>query len=127
MAQSYIDLAGIKFTRAELLSFLQACSSIDRKGIVRSEAILGHNGKPIPSDEYQKLIGAWKLREIPNFSKTYTQTQQLKNHKNDYKAGMRVLFGSNWKKISRKLGYNNVPSNKEDYNRVAQEVANLNS
>ena len=123
--QSYIDLTKVRFTRRDLQEYMKMCSSIDHKGNIHPRVILTPNGRPIPSSEYQKAIGAWKLVEPIDFSKSFSEAKTLQLHKQSYKAGMRALYGNNWKRISRKLGYNNVPSNKEDYNEVAQEVANL--
>lgn len=50
-------------------------------------------------------------REVINFSKTQEEKDKVSSAKSSYKAEMRRYFGTNWKKKSRALGYNNVPSN----------------
>ncbi len=123
--QSYIDLTKVRFTRRDLQEYMKMCSSIDNKGNIHPRCIITPNGKPIPANEYQKAIGARELVKPVDFSKTPAEAKTLRLHKQSYKAGMRALYGNDWKVISRKLGYNNIPSNKEDYNKVAQEVVNL--
>ena len=125
LQQTYLDLVNIRFTKRDLQEYLKMCSSFDNKGNIHPRVILTPNGRPIPADDYQKVIGARELVKPLDFSKTMSEAKTLRLHKQSYKAGMRALYGNNWKNKSRKLGYNNVPSNKEDYNEVAQEVANL--
>ena len=125
LQQTYLDLVNIRFTKRDLQEYLKMCSSLDNKGNIHPRVILTPNGRPIPADDYQKVIGARELVKPVDFSKTPAEAKTLRLHKQSYKAGMRALYGNNWKRISGKLGYNNVPSSKEDYNKVAQEVANL--
>ena len=127
MAQSYINLTAIKFSNRDLQEYLKMCSSIDKYGNVHPRCILTPSGNPIPADEYQKAIGARKLKDKFDFSKSDSDRRTLELHKQSYKTGMRALFGSDWKKTSRKLKYNNVPSEKWLRDEIVQEVTNLNS
>ena len=121
----YINLTKIKFSNRDLQEYLKMCSSIDKYGNVHPRVILSPNGKPIPANDYQKAIGDRELVKPLDFSKTMSEIKTLRLHKQSYKAGMRALFGENWKKTSRKLKYHNVPSEKWLHDEIKKEVTNL--
>ncbi len=126
MAKSYIDITGIPFSKRELTEYLKMCSSIDSKGNIHPRVILSPNGKPIPAQEYQKLIGAHKLRELANFDKTPYERSRAKRMKLQHKNSMRDFYGPNWRIVSSKLSRYNVPESKEERQQLLQEMSNLN-
>ena len=44
------------------------------------------------------------------FEKTIKEHEEVKKFKHNYKSSMIGLYGSNWKKLSRMIGFLNVPS-----------------
>jgi hypothetical protein len=80
------NIANVKFTKKELSEYLKMCSSIDSKGNIHPRVMFGANGKPLPAQEYQKVIGAHKLVEKCDFSKTPYEKARLKRLKTEYKS-----------------------------------------
>jgi hypothetical protein len=115
-----------KLTNKELKEYLKICSSIDHNGNVHPRAILDSSGKPIPASVFKMLTGAWVIIDkYPDFSKSPQEREQVKKAMRLWKKEMEDFFGPNWRYISKKLKYRNVPDDDKVKEALKREVACL--
>ena len=111
-----------KLDNREWRSLQTDLSSFDHKGFPKKRAILDNSGRLVNLKEFLHLTGQRKMREISNFSKSTEEKNEVKKAYFQWKQTMRNFFGDNWKKVSKKLGYYNVPIDPEVRIEVKKEV-----
>ena len=120
-----MSITGIRFSRRELNEWNVMMSSIDRNGNFKFSAVLNSNGRPIPLDEFMKITGQRNLQTRADFSKTPQEKELYNSTKAIWKNGMRLFFGENWRVVSKKVGYNNIPTDRETRLEVKKLISNL--
>jgi len=120
-----MSITGIRFSRRELNEWNAMTSSIDRNGNYKTSAILDSNGRPVPLDEFMEVTGQRTLQTRADFSKTPQEKEDYASAKAIWKNGMRLFFGENWRVVSKKVGYNNIPTDRETRLEVKKLISNL--
>lgn len=111
-----------KLDNKEWRSLQMDLSSFDHKGFPKKRAILDNSGRLVNLEKFLYLTGQRKMKEVPDFSKSTEEKNEVKKAHLQWKQNMKDFFGDNWKKISTKLGYYNVPIDLEVRIEVKKEV-----